>query len=172
MEMKLYRVYSELGDTYVMAVESKDNKDVIKSEINEFQIEYIGKGTRENEYIFKVNGETYKVFVDGGFIIIDNGKDSSIFRAERFAELPTQEGQTLEEMIKGKEGEVLSPLQGRIVTIRVKEGDAVNKGQPLLSIEAMKSETVISAPVAGIVQKIMVKPGQGVKKGDLLLIIK
>ncbi|MCG2909995.1 MAG: biotin/lipoyl-binding protein, partial [Stygiolobus sp.] len=78
----------------------------------------------------------------------------------------------LEEVIKGKEGEVLSPMQGRIVTIRVKEGDTVTKGQPLLSIEAMKSETVISAPIAGTVQKVLVKPGQGVKKGDLLLIIK
>ncbi len=75
-------------------------------------------------------------------------------------------------MIKGKEGEVMSPLQGRVVQVRVKEGDAVNKGQPLLSIEAMKSETIISAPISGLVEKVLVKGGQGVKKGDILIIIK
>lgn len=56
--------------------------------------------------------------------------------------------------------------------VRVKEGDAVNKGQPLLSIEAMKSETIISAPISGLVEKVLVKGGQGVKKGDILIIIK
>ncbi|ARM74890.1 biotin/lipoyl-binding protein [Acidianus manzaensis] len=167
--MKLFRVYSETGDTYLMAMDSKDNKDTIKTEANEFNIEYIGKGTRENEYLFKINGEIHKVFIDNGYLLIDN---NSVFKLERLAELPTQEGESVEEMIKGKEGEVISPLQGRIVMIRVKEGDAVNKGQPLLSVEAMKSETIISAPIAGIVEKIMVKQGQGVKKGDVLLIIK
>ncbi|AWR96409.1 biotin/lipoyl-binding protein [Acidianus sulfidivorans JP7] len=167
--MKLYRVYSEVGDTYLMAMDSKDNIDKIKTETNEFTIEYLGKGTRENEYIFKINGEIHKVFTDEGYLLVDN---NSVFKMERLAEIPTQEGESVEEMIKGKEGEVISPLQGRVVMIRVKEGDAVNKGQPLLSVEAMKSETIISAPVAGIVQKIMVKQGQGVKKGDILVIIK
>lgn len=167
--MKLYRVYSETGDTYLMAVESKGNVDKVKTDSNEFEIEYLGRGTKENEYIFKVNGEIHHVFIDNGFIVIDN---ASVFKLERVTELPTKEGESVEEMIKGREGEVISPLQGRVVSIRVKEGDAVNKGQPLLSIEAMKSETIISAPVAGVVEKILVKPGQGVKKGDLLLVIK
>jgi biotin carboxyl carrier protein len=107
--------------------------------------------------------------VDNGWIVLDNAE---LFRAERITELPTQEGQSIEEMIRGKEGEVISPLQGRVVQIRVKEGDAVNKGQPLLSVEAMKSETIISAPISGIVEKILVKQGQGVKKGDVLIVIK
>ncbi len=167
--MKLYRAYADTGDTYIMAIDSKGDKDKIKTEHNDFEVEYIGKGTRENEYIFKVNGKIHRVFVDNGYILLDN---ASVFRLERLTELPSKEGESIEEMIKGKEGEVISPLQGRIVTIRVKEGDAVNKGQPLLSIEAMKSETIISAPISGIIEKIIVKSGQGVKKGDALLIIK
>lgn len=166
--MRLFRVYSETEDTYVMSFDSEGGKDIIKTEDNTFEIEYIGKGTRENEYLFKVNGELHKVIVDNGFLIVDG----SIFKPERFTELPTQEGQNIEQMMRGKGGEVISPLQGRVANIRVKEGDAVNKGQPLLSIESMKSETIISAPISGIVQKILVKPGQGVRKGDLLLIIK
>ncbi|MEL9970203.1 MAG: biotin/lipoyl-binding protein [Metallosphaera sp.] len=167
--MKLYRVHSEVGDTFIIAQDQGQNKDKVKTENNEFEIEYVGQGRREGEIILRVNGEEHRVVIDNGWIVLDNAK---IFRAERITELPTQEGQSLEEMIKGKEGEVASPLQGRVVQIRVKEGDAVNKGQPLLSIEAMKSETVISAPISGIVEKILVKSGQGVKKGDILIVIK
>ncbi|EWG07888.1 MAG: biotin carboxyl carrier protein of acetyl-CoA carboxylase [Candidatus Aramenus sulfurataquae] len=167
--MKLYRAYLDTGDTYLLAVDSKGDKRVVKTDTNEFTIEYLGKGTRENEYLFKVNGTIHRVYVESGYVLVD---DASVLRLERLTELPTKEGESIEELIKGKEGEVISPLQGRVVMIRIKEGDAVNKGQPLLSIEAMKSETIISAPVAGIVEKILVKQGQGVKKGDVLLIIK
>ncbi|BFH73663.1 acetyl-CoA carboxylase biotin carboxyl carrier protein subunit [Sulfurisphaera javensis] len=167
--MKLLRISSDLGDNYVMTYDQKGNEDIIKFEDNEFKIEYIGPGWREGELLFKINGEVHRVYVDQGYIIID---DETIFKVDRITETPIEQGKSIEELIKGKEGEILSPMQGRIVQIRVKEGDAVNKGQPLLSIEAMKSETIISAPVAGVVQKILVKPGQGVKKGDLLLIIK
>ena len=167
--MKLLRISSDLGDSYIATYDQKDNKDIINFEDNKFEIEYVGPGWREGEMLFKINGEIHRAYIDNGFIVID---DETIFKVDRITETPIEQGKSLEELIKGKEGEVLSPMQGRIVQVRVKEGDAVTKGQPLLSIEAMKSETVISAPVAGVVQKIMVKPGQGVKKGDLLLIIK
>jgi len=167
--MKLIRVSSDLGDNFTVTYDQKGNKDIISFEDNKFEIEYVGPGWREGEMLFKINGEIHRAYIDNGFIIID---DESLFKVDRITETPVEQGKSLEELIKGKEGEVLSPMQGRIVQIRVKEGDAVTKGQPLLSIEAMKSETIISAPVAGVVQKIMVKPGQGVKKGDLLLIVK
>ncbi|BCU70443.1 biotin/lipoyl-containing protein [Stygiolobus caldivivus] len=167
--MKILRVFSDLGDVTTMTYDQQGNKDKIKTELGEYEIEYVGQGWREGELLFKINGEVHRVYFDKGFIIID---DETFFKVDRVSESAVEEGKSLEELIRGKEGEVLSPMQGRIVQVRVKEGDVVNKGQPLLSIEAMKSETVISAPVSGTVQKIMVKAGQGVKKGDLLLIIK
>jgi len=167
--MKLLRISSDLGDTYIATYDHKDKKDIINFEDNKFEIEYIGPGWREGELLFKINDEVHRVYIDNGFIIID---DETIFKVDRITETPIEQGKSLEELIKGKEGEVLSPIQGRVEQIRVKEGDVVAKGQPLLSIMAMKSETVISAPISGVVQKIFVKPGQGVKKGDLLLIIK
>ena len=165
---RIYRIYNDVGDLYTFAVETQGNKYVIKSEQNTFEVEFKGQGTKEWEYIFEVNGRPRRVEFDEGYVVIDGAE---IFRIDRITEEEAKEGKSLEELIKGKEGEVISPLQGRVVQIRVKEGDVVNKGQPLLSIEAMKSETVISAPKAGTVKKINVKPGQGVRKGDVLLII-
>lgn len=106
--MKLYRVQSESGDTFIVAQDQKQNKDKLKTENNEFEIEYVGQGRREGELLLRINGEEHSVVVENGWIILDNAR---IFRAERIAELPTQEGQSLDEMIKGKEGEVMSPLQ-------------------------------------------------------------
>jgi Pyruvate carboxylase len=102
--------------------------------------------------------------------LIFNHQD--FLRLDKVTEIPIKGEERVEEIIRGKEGEIVSPLFGRVVKIRVKEGDAVNKGQPLLSIEAMKAETVISSPIGGIVQKILIKEGQGVKKGDILIVIK
>lgn len=167
--MKLIRITSDTGDNYTGTYDQKGNSSVVNFEDEKYEIEYVGQGWREGEMLFKINGELNRVYIDNGYIILN---DETIFKVDRITETPIEQGKSVEELIKGKEGEVLSPMQGRIVQIRVKEGDAVTRGQPLLSIEAMKSETVISAPVAGVVQKIAVKPGQGVKKGDLLLIIK
>jgi len=165
---KVYRLYNDVGDLFTLAVETKGDKYEIKTENNTYEVEFKGRGTKEWESIVIVNGRPRKVEVDQGYLIIDG---SEVFRIDRLSEEAPKEGAALEELLKGKEGEVVSPLQGRVVQIRVKEGDAVNKGQPLLSIEAMKSETVISAPKAGIVKKVNVKPGQGVRKGEVLLII-
>ncbi len=167
--MKLLRVYMDTGETYVVSYDQKDNKDTIKSEEGEMVVEFLGKGTRENEYLFKVGDQIHSITLDEGFLILDQEEE---YKVDRVNELPVKEGQSIEELMKGKEGEVLSPLQGRVVVVRVKEGDAVTKGQPLLSVEAMKSETIISAPIAGVIEKIAVKPGQGVKKGDLLVVLK
>jgi len=167
--MKLLRVYMETGETYIVSYDQKDNKDTVKMEEGELNVEFLGRGTRENEYLFKVGNEVHSITIDRGFLILDQEEE---YKVDRITELPVKEGQSVEELMKGKEGEVLSPLQGRVVAIRVKEGDAVTKGQPLLSVEAMKSETIISAPIAGVIEKIAVKPGQGVKKGDLLVVLK
>ncbi len=168
--MKAYRIQTELGDSYIIAFDQEGNIDSIKVGGKEIKVKFLGRGTRENEYLFDIDGKTYDVFVEPDGTLIFNNED--FLRLDRINEIPMKEGESIESVLRGKEGEIISPLFGRIVKIRVREGDAVNKGQPLLSIEAMKAETVISSPVAGIVQKVMVKEGQSVKKGDILLLIK
>jgi propionyl-CoA carboxylase alpha chain len=51
-------------------------------------------------------------------------------------------------------------------------GEQVAAGQPLLWLEAMKMEHVISAPVAGIVTELPVAAGQQVEVGSVLAIVK
>ena len=62
-------------------------------------------------------------------------------------------------------------MPGMVVTVAVKVGDKVAKGQKLLTLEAMKMETNVTSEVEGIVDAILVKPGSRVEAGDLLLAI-
>jgi biotin carboxyl carrier protein len=51
----------------------------------------------------------------------------------------------------------------------VKEGDKVDREQPLVLIEAMKMQTNIKSPQDGIVEKIFASSGDSVEAGDLIL---
>jgi biotin carboxyl carrier protein len=64
--------------------------------------------------------------------------------------------------------EVRAAMPGKVVAILVEAGAAVERGQGLLVVEAMKMENEIGSPRAGTVSEICVKPGQTVEAGELL----
>jgi propionyl-CoA carboxylase alpha chain len=62
-------------------------------------------------------------------------------------------------------GSLLAPMPGTIVRVAVAAGDAVGAGSPVVVLEAMKMEHVVSAPAAGIVAEVAVRVGQAVDAG-------
>ena len=64
-----------------------------------------------------------------------------------------------------------SPLPGSVISVAVKEGQAVKKGDTLLVLESMKMENPILSDCEGTVTKIAVAPGQSVMQDDLLVVI-
>lgn len=64
-----------------------------------------------------------------------------------------------------------APMPGMIIRYEVNEGGAVNEGDVVLILEAMKMENSIMSPVSGTVKKINFKDGDSVQKGDVLAII-
>jgi biotin carboxyl carrier protein len=66
-------------------------------------------------------------------------------------------------------GDVVCPLAGTIVEVKVSAGQTVKSGDLLLVLEAMKMETTVAAPIDGKVQNIAVSPGQSVQEGVVLL---
>jgi pyruvate carboxylase len=65
-----------------------------------------------------------------------------------------------------------SPLPGLVVGVGVQVGDAVRKGQKLLSIEAMKMETTLYAERAGRITEVLAVVGRQVGTGELLIRLK
>jgi len=77
-----------------------------------------------------------------------------------------------ERALEGKDeeesGTTASPITGRITSVKVKEGDRVRKGQPIMTIESMKMETVIEAPHDGTIIRIYRFEGDLVNQGEKL----
>ncbi|GDY32581.1 pyruvate carboxylase [Gandjariella thermophila] len=65
---------------------------------------------------------------------------------------------------------VAAPFSG-VVTLAVGEGDKVEAGQTVASIEAMKMEAAITAPKAGTVQRLAIGSVQQVEGGDLIIVL-
>jgi glutaconyl-CoA/methylmalonyl-CoA decarboxylase subunit gamma len=64
-----------------------------------------------------------------------------------------------------------APMPGKILSVKVSPGQAVNRGDVLMILEAMKMENEIQAPVAGTVTAIAVSEGASVNAGVLLALI-
>jgi len=70
-----------------------------------------------------------------------------------------------------KVADVKSPMPGLVLDIKVQVGDAVEKGTPLLILEAMKMENNIKSVGAGVVKAVNVKKGDAVEKNEILLVM-
>lgn len=69
-------------------------------------------------------------------------------------------------------GQVFAFIPGTITEIFATIGSSVKKGEPLLSLKAMKMNNNVCAPISGIVSAINVKAGDTVSKNDVLIEIK
>ncbi len=68
-------------------------------------------------------------------------------------------------------GEIVAPIPGRIMDVKVKAGDPVTKGQTVATMEAMKMENNIASTMDGIVQEIRVQKDSEVATGEVIMII-
>ncbi|MBY8863654.1 acetyl/propionyl-CoA carboxylase subunit alpha [Nocardia sp. CA2R105] len=69
------------------------------------------------------------------------------------------------------EGSLLAPMPGAVIRLGAAAGDPVEKGQPILWLEAMKMEHTIAAPAAGILAELNVVAGQQVEVGAVLAVV-
>uniref|UniRef100_U5EW27 Pyruvate carboxylase n=1 Tax=Corethrella appendiculata TaxID=1370023 RepID=U5EW27_9DIPT len=70
---------------------------------------------------------------------------------------------------KGNKSEVGAPMPGSVIEIKVKVGDQVEKGQPLVVLSAMKMEMVVQSPVAGKIKTLDITSGMKLEGDDLIL---
>jgi biotin carboxyl carrier protein len=68
-------------------------------------------------------------------------------------------------------GEIIAPIPGRIMDVKVKVGSQVVKGQTVATMEAMKMENNIASTMDGIVQEVRVQKDSEVATGEVIMII-
>jgi glutaconyl-CoA/methylmalonyl-CoA decarboxylase subunit gamma len=65
-------------------------------------------------------------------------------------------------------GALTAPMPGKILSVEVKQGERVSRGQTVVILEAMKMKNAIKSPYDGVVLEIMVRAEQSVAFGDPL----
>ena len=132
------------------------------------------------EFTFKINGAEYKCAVEeieaGKTKVTVNGK---VYEVETEAAAPAAKPAAKPAAAPAPKPaapaaggvQVKSPLPGSVVKVLVSEGQAVKRGDTLLTLESMKMENAIMAEQDGTVKQIAVTPGQNVMQDDLLIVL-
>jgi biotin carboxyl carrier protein len=118
---------------------------------------------RGGELIFTVDGQRYLAYV------ADDGRARCVAVAGETYELRRPDVRRLRRKQHRAEGSLAASMPGQVSRVLVTEGESVQRGQPLIILEAMKMEIKIAAPHAGRVAKIFVRQGQVVDRGQGLI---
>lgn len=141
------------------------------------------------EYKYKINGTVYNVTVgdiENNMAQVEvNGTPYKVEMEQTVAPVavstprPSAAPRTVsgEKVIAkptttGGAGAIKAPLPGVVLDIKVNVGDAVNAGDTVVILEAMKMENNINADKSGVVKSISVNKGDSVLEGAELLIIR
>jgi len=136
---------------------------------------------RKNQYFVTYDNTEYKVEADEikpGYLKIKLGdrvikcvitkgdKDKFVFVEGDVFKVRNIELTGAKKTKKKDEGNLNSPISGKVVSIKVKDGDKVKKGDVLMIIEAMKMEYLIRAPHNGKVKKVNFKENNQIEIGQ------
>lgn len=144
----------------------KDGRLIINGEARQVDFQHISEAL----YSALINHKSVEALVER-----HEGRYQVLIEGELYAvEVLDERQQRLMSASSGfgaAQGEVTirSPMPGLIIAVRVSEGEAVRKGQPLVVLESMKMENDIKAPRDGKVERIHVEKGQTVEQNKALV---
>ena len=132
--------------------------------VNDETVELVFRSIEENTARVEINGIIQSIhFVNTSTNTISIGFGKKTLNGEDILlSCERVEGE-------GDGGSVLAPMHGNILAVHVEEGQQVEKGQPLLILEAMKMEHKVIANISGTVSGLSAKAGQQVALNKLLL---
>ena len=119
----------------------------------------------DNEIKAEINGKAVNYWVMRGESSID------IIRGKRHYQLTLDTNYSFQSEEKEKDGNVVAPISGLVTEILSAKNNIVQKGVPLLAIEAMKMEHTIPAPFTGKIKSISCVVGHHVEEGASLMVL-
>ncbi len=137
----------------------------------------------DKEYILdivKVERGVYSILYNGKSINMEmiEGDEIGKYKVNTFCEhleldvVPLASLAAKSKSVSMDSEEIKAPMSGKIVRVKVQEGDKIKEGDPLVILSAMKMENEIKSSISGIVSKISVNEDELVKDGELMISIK
>lgn len=120
-----------------------------------------------------VNGQTYEVEVEeiGGATVAAPKAAPVAAPAPKAAPAAAPAPKAAAAPVPAGAQSVTAPMPGKILSVNVKAGDSVKRGDVLLILEAMKMQNEIMAPADGKVSDIRVSVGQTVATGEAMVVL-
>jgi glutaconyl-CoA/methylmalonyl-CoA decarboxylase subunit gamma len=115
------------------------------------------------KYVIKLNDKVYEVEMEE----VTGETSAAITQAAKSAPKVAPAAPVAAPVSGGQKVE--APMPGTILSIAVKAGDVIKKGQVLVVLEAMKMENEIVSPVDGKIASVGVSKGDAVNSGDFLV---
>ncbi len=125
-----------------------------------------------NIYSLLLDGKSYEIYITPG----ENGEIQVYLSGQLFSvSLETERAHRYASLSGSKHGtgevSIKAPMPGLVTIVSVTPGDAVEAGQRVLVLEAMKMENEIRAPRAGKVKSVNVQKGQTVEQNKVLIVL-
>lgn len=134
-------------------------KFVVDGSVFDPKVTVLGKG----HYKVTLNGKTFEFTVRNG--LVSEGPrplDLEVRRARPELVRKNAAG-------RKADGRIKPPMPGKVVEVKVKEGQQVAEGEVLLVLEAMKMQNDLKSPIAGTVRKVHVSDGSNVEAATVLV---
>jgi biotin carboxyl carrier protein len=116
-----------------------------------FTAEVVTANYQEKSFTFKINGAIQTVSVKDRFDLLLDQLGMSNANAH-------------------KVNDVKAPMPGLILDVKVQPGQEVQKGDPIMILEAMKMENILKSPGDGVVKEVKVQVRQNVEKNQVLIL--
>jgi len=166
-----------MARTYTVLFEDKEYQVSIEGKEGEYQVSLDGATHRFSPLLAK--GSLYSFLIDGKEVMEadvtfrQDNCELNLRNVPYHLEVfdPRRRVVSQSEAAGGGHGQVNAPMPGKIVDIKVAVGDAVQKGQALVIIEAMKMQNELASAIDGVVKEIHAKTGEAVESGQKLILV-
>ena len=160
--------YEHDGETYKIEIVRSKDGFVVKHDNNTYSLMDVHEGA-EGLYKFHLNRQQYKSRVAASGELRHVFLGGKVFQLKKVSKRSKSKSKSKSGSDEAQSGQIQSPINGKIIKLRVSENSTVTAEQDLIIIEAMKMEHRIKSPFAGAVTKIHVKEGEQVELGALLV---
>jgi 3-methylcrotonyl-CoA carboxylase alpha subunit len=150
--------YEHQNHVYNVTIEQRDKYFFITYNNSEYKVE--AEELKPGQLKIKIGNRIIKS------VITEGDKEKYVFVDGNVFKVKPVELTGTKKKKRREDGDLCSPISGKVVNVKVKKDDIVKKGQVLMVIEAMKMEYLIRAPNNGKIKKVNFKENDQIEIGQ------